>query len=335
VLITGETGTGKYELAKAIVQHDQYHCNAGESLPIPAALKAAVPLTRVLLTALPDTLAEAELFGYKRGAFTGAHRDHAGVFGDRNVQNILLDEIGDCSLALQAKLLQVIEDGSFRPVGAKPSETLSTNARIFLATRRPLGDLVKRGEFRDDLFYRIAPFRLHLPPLRDRSGEIPAYLQRMIESKITDLNLSVLGLSEQPAVDAEDLVFAKRYEWPGNLRQLSDAVQAWLLCACRSHFRDVVSDMEINADVGGNPMGAVVRERLAAVLSGARPPYDKIGDLIDDVAADARAAVYAAYHRNAIPKEEWVNVFTGQNLNNIRSAVSALGPGRNRERSPE
>jgi DNA-binding NtrC family response regulator len=195
--------------------------------------------------------------------------------------------------------------------------------------------LVKRGEFRDDLYYRIAPFRLHLPPLRERSGEVPAYIARMIEGKTADLNLPVLGLPAQPAIDDADLAFAGRYTWPGNLRQLSDTVQAWLLCGCRNRFRDVVVEMELNSDAVGEGIGPIVRERLTAVLAGRRQPYAKVGDLIDDLTGELRTAVYDAYHRDVIAKEEWVNVITGQNLNNIRSAVSALGPGRNRERNPE
>lgn len=335
VLITGETGVGKYELARLIVLHDQWS-RSPEELPAPAALaRGTAPLTRVLLTALPGTLAEAELFGHIRGAFTGATRDHSGVFGDTKVKNVLLDEIGDCSLDLQAKLLQVIEDSTYRPIGAPPSVIRRAEARIFLATRRPLAELVERGLFRDDLFYRIAPFRLHLPPLRQRASDIPVYIERMIEERIRDLNLPVLGLPALPAVAGDDLEFALRYPWPGNFRQLADAVQCWLLCACRMSFREVVEQMETVTSTQNGGVAAIVRERLTAVLAQRRNPYGKVGDLLDEITGDVRAAMYHAYHEEIIDKHDWKRVFAEQSLSNIRSAISGFGPGRNRDRSSE
>jgi DNA-binding NtrC family response regulator len=157
----------------------------------------------------------------------------------------------------------------------------------------------------------------------------------MVEEKTADLNLDVLGLPERPVIEGADLQFAMQYEWPGNLRQLNDAVQAWLLCGCRNSFREIVAEMESTGGAFACSTDAIVRDRLKSVLSGRSQPYEKVGDLIEDIATEARGSIYDAYHREVIAKDQWEKVFTSQNLNNIRSTVSTFGPGRYRERNPE
>lgn len=323
VLITGETGVGKYRLAKLLVQHTEWTRQPGD-VPSPEALAAATAnMVRVLLTAVPDTLAESELFGHVRGAFTGAHREKPGVFGSENVQNVLLDEIGDASLALQGKLLEVIEDGTFRRVGDDPSAVQKTQARILVATRENLEDLVAEEKFREDLYWRVMPFRLHLPPLRERTEEIPELLRRMIDEHVKGLPLEALDLPEKPALTNGDIEFARGYAWPGNLRQMSDAVLSWLIGGCLGRFEDIVTLCVPLPNRGmSRGIAAEVRNRLQAVLSGKRQGYQTVGELWQELVRDGKRCLYRSYKQKEFTAEELQQLFTEQAIKNIRSELS-------------
>jgi DNA-binding NtrC family response regulator len=322
VLITGETGVGKYRLAKLLVQHTEWTRQPGD-VPTPEALAAATAnLVRVLLTAVPDTLAESELFGHVKGAFTGAHADKSGVFGAKNVLNVLLDEIGDASLALQGKLLEVIEDGTFRRLGDDPSEVKKTQARILVATRENLEELVAEQKFREDLYWRVMPFRLHLPPLRERTEEIPELLRRMIGEHIKGLPLQALDLPERPSLSDADMDFARNYAWPGNLRQMSDALLNWLIGGCRDSFQNIVTLSIPTPTHGISGIAAELRNRLQAVLSGKRRPYETVGALWQELVRDAKACLYRSYRRKEISAEELQQLFSEQTIKNIRSELS-------------
>ena len=165
VLITGESGTGKEVVARAIYQHSR---------------RATKPFLALNCAAIPETLLESELFGHEKGAFTGADRRRIGRFEQCNGGTLFLDEIGDMPLTLQAKLLRVLQEQTFERVGG--AETVTTDVRIISATHRDLVARVSEGTFRADLFYRLAVFNIHLPPLRDRGDDLPLlvryYLQR-------------------------------------------------------------------------------------------------------------------------------------------------------------
>ncbi|MBN1946908.1 MAG: sigma 54-interacting transcriptional regulator [Bradymonadales bacterium] len=202
ILISGETGTGKELVARAI--HGLSQRRDG-------------PFVAVNCGALPDTLLESELFGYKAGAFTGATRDKPGRFALARNGTLFLDEIGEVSPALQVRLLRVLQDKRFEPLGATRTE--KTNARVIVATNRDLDDLVERGAFRQDLYYRIKIMKLDLPPLRQRREDIPLLVQHFIAAFNALQNKQVTGVS--PDV----LGVLTAHDYPGNVRELQNIIE--------------------------------------------------------------------------------------------------------------
>ena len=208
VLIEGESGTGKELFARAL------HNNS---------MNAVGPFVAVNCGALPDTLVESELFGYRAGAFTDAKKDKSGRFDQASGGTILLDEIGDISLAVQAKLLRVLERKEYEPLGAV--ESVRTDARIIAATHRDLYQQVKDGKFREDLYYRINVVSLHLPPLKERKEDIPLLTNHFIERFNTLKGREIIGISE------DVLVALMLYDWPGNVREFANTIEhAFVMC---------------------------------------------------------------------------------------------------------
>jgi PAS domain S-box-containing protein len=208
ILIEGESGTGKELLARAI--HN-------------LSPRSGLPLVTVNCAAIPDTLLESELFGYKAGAFTDARKDKPGRFEQAQGGTIFLDEIGDITPALQVRLLRVLQDKTFQPLGS--TRTVTGDVRILAATNKDLTALVENGQFREDLYYRIQVFKLHLPPLRDRRDDIPMLAEHFIERMNRLRGKDIVGLSE------EALEGLMRHDWPGNIRELENAIEhAFVLC---------------------------------------------------------------------------------------------------------
>lgn len=202
VLITGETGTGKELLARTI------HANS------PRKNKPFVALN---CGAFPETLLESELFGYKKGAFTGADRDKPGRFAQAEGGTLFLDEIGEISQAMQVRLLRVLQERSYEPLGAVAS--VKTNVRIVCATHRDLAEMVRQGIFRQDLFYRINVIELELPPLRKRREDIPFLIETFIARFNLLMNRKVSGVSSSA------LKALCRFQWPGNIRELENVIE--------------------------------------------------------------------------------------------------------------
>jgi PAS domain S-box-containing protein len=208
VLILGETGTGKEVVARTI--HSLSPRSDG-------------PFVAVNCGALPDTLLESELFGYKAGAFTGAYRDKAGRIGLARGGTLFLDEIGDISPALQARLLRLLQERTFEPLGATRTE--KADLRIIVATNRDLRELTREGNFREDLYYRINVIRMELPPLRRRKEDLPLLAKQFIDRFNSLQKKAIDGVS----VEALSLLMA--YDWPGNVRELENAIEhAFILC---------------------------------------------------------------------------------------------------------
>ena len=208
VLIEGETGTGKELLARTL--HD-------------LSPRRDRPFVAINCGALPDTLLESELFGYKAGAFTSAERDKPGYFALAEGGTILLDEIGETSPAFQVKLLRVLEEREFQPLGGTRGERV--NVRILAATNRDLEALVAEGTFRRDLFYRINVVRLELPPLRARREDIPLLVGRIIDRMNRLRGRSVAGLEPEP------LARLMAHDFPGNIRELENIIEhGFILC---------------------------------------------------------------------------------------------------------
>ena len=208
VLVTGESGTGKELLARAM------HYRSGRSD------KAFVVEN---CGALPDTLLESELFGHKRGSYTGAYEDRIGLFQLADGGTIFLDEIGETSPAFQVKLLRVLQEGEIRPVGS--SRTISVDVRLISATNRDLEEDVKTGRFRQDLYYRLSTMTLHVPALRARSMDIPFIAQQVLDRAATALAKPVKGFTQE----AMDCLTA--YRWPGNVRELQNEIYRMLALA--------------------------------------------------------------------------------------------------------
>lgn len=202
LLILGESGTGKEVLARTIHQSS----NQKEG-----------PFIAVNCGALPDTLLESELFGYRKGAFTGADQDKPGRFALATGGTLFLDEIGDISEAMQIKLLRVLQEKQYEPLGSRKSE--KSDARIICATNRDLEALVKKGTFRQDLYYRINIIALTIPPLRERKEDIPLLANQFLGRYNILNNKGVKGFS--PAVYAQFYA----YEWPGNVGELENAIE--------------------------------------------------------------------------------------------------------------
>lgn len=208
VLLEGQSGTGKELFARAI-----HHLSPRKKQPFIA----------VNCGALPDTLLESELFGYKAGAFTDARKDKPGRFRLAEKGTLFLDEIGDISPALQVRLLRVLQEKTYEPLGSV--ETVPSDVRIIAATNRRLQELVKEGRFREDLYYRINVIRMELPPLRDRMEDIPLLADHFIH------HFNVLQKKEIAGLSGEALACLVSYDYPGNVRELQNIIErAFILC---------------------------------------------------------------------------------------------------------
>jgi len=230
VLLEGPSGVGKELFARAI---HNVSAKKGEFVAVSCA-------------ALPDTLLESELFGYKKGAFSEAKKDKPGRFARAANGTLFLDEIGDISSALQVKLLRVLQEREYEPLGA--TVTAKTNARIIAATNRTLSELVARGSFREDLFYRLNVVKIELPPLSRRREDIPLLVNHFIQKFNAIKAKEIKGISENA------LSTLMRYDFPGNIRQLENVIEyAFVLCRgdmirTRHLAREILNDVKNLSD---------------------------------------------------------------------------------------
>jgi len=222
VLIEGDTGTGKDHLARAL--HAASH-------------RRDRPMVKVNCAALPNELLESEMFGYMKGAFTGAVRDKPGRFQEADGGTILLDEIGDLPLPLQAKLLRVLEDKDFYPLGGR--HAVKVDVRVIAATNRNLEDLIRQRLFREDLFYRLNVCRVELPPLKNRRSDLPLLIRHVLR------RLSSARQGRPPEISAEAMEILLKYTYPGNVRELENILE-YALLTCKGeiikpdHIQDYV-----------------------------------------------------------------------------------------------
>jgi len=247
VLITGETGTGKELLARAL--HD-------------ASPRRTCPFVAVNCAAFPEALLESELFGHLRGSFTGADRDKKGLFEEADGGTLFLDEIGETALAIQAKLLRVLQEREVRPVGAVRSKRV--DVRVLAATNRTLRDEVASGAFREDLFYRLAVFPIRVPPLRGRPEDVLALAAHFVAGHARREGVAPCPI----AADAKALL--QGYAWPGNVRELENEIQRALALAepgealAAAHLSERLGALAEPADAAARS-GETLRETLGRI----------------------------------------------------------------------
>ena len=246
VLVQGESGSGKEMIARAL------HYQSGR------ADRAFVVEN---CGALPDQLLEAELFGYKRGAFTGAYEDRVGLFQQADGGTIFLDEIGETSPAFQVKLLRVLQEGEFRPLGgARP---VSVNVRVLAATNRDLEAEVRAGRFRQDLYYRLATMTLQVPALRERPMDIPLLAASLLAAAQHQLGKTLDGFSR------EALACIAAYRWPGNVRELrNEIVRMLALCDGPQIGAELLSPRILQSPIGQSAGSEDGQEEALFFLNG-------------------------------------------------------------------
>jgi DNA-binding NtrC family response regulator len=249
VLITGESGTGKELVARTI------HA---------LSPRAGGPWVAINCSAIPRDLMESELFGYVKGAFTGATASRPGRLEQAEGGTLFLDEIGDLDLALQAKLLRVLQEREYSPVGS--NETRTADVRIVAASNRDLKSLVRQGRFREDLFYRLDVYNIVVPPLRDRKEDIPFLAQAFLQELAAETRKPVAGFAP------EVLERFQHYDWPGNVRELRNVIERALL-SCRGE-RITVEDLPASL--------------AAAVLPGGGTGLEGLQDVPDSAPAEGR-----------------------------------------------
>jgi two-component system, NtrC family, response regulator PilR len=313
VLVTGESGTGKELVARAV--HDVSPRGTG-------------PFVAVNCGAIPENLLEAEFFGYRKGAFTGAQDDREGFFQAAQGGTLFLDEIGDLPIAMQSKLLRVIQERAVRPVGAV-AET-PVNVRILSATHKDLGQEVQAGRFRQDLFYRLNVIRIEVPPLRERIGDLPALCTAVLSRIARDA-----GVSPVPLLDASALQDLLHYAFPGNVRELENLLhRALALASGEGITRADLGLAELSGAAADEAELAQVQPALAATgvaartlaeaAQGGHAPLPK--DLVvylDDIEREVleRALAEHRYNRTA------AGASLGLSLRQMRYRMARLGVG--------
>ncbi|MEC9320309.1 MAG: nitrogen regulation protein NR(I), partial [Pseudomonadota bacterium] len=263
VLITGETGTGKERVARALHKHSP---------------RSDKPFIALNMAAIPADLVESELFGHERGAFTGADKKRDGRFLQADGGTLFLDEIGDMPLSVQTRLLRVLAEGQFYPVGAH--QPVQVNVRVIAATHRDLNEAVANNEFREDLYHRLNVIQLRLPALRERKQDIPLLARHFLKQSAIELEVSEKQLSDAALAQLE------AYGWPGNVRQLENVCR-WLTVMAPAqqvspdelpHELLEQSEQLENGQSTGN-----WRELLAHELRAQTHNYDNMTPIIQDV----------------------------------------------------
>jgi two-component system NtrC family response regulator len=294
VLITGETGAGKELVARGV--HDQ-------------STRAEMPFVAINCGALPESLIESELFGHRKGSFTGADEHRVGLFEVADGGTLFLDEIGELPKPMQAKLLRVLESGEIRRVGE--NQSLTVDVRVVCATHRRLEEMVETGDFRQDLMFRVNTFEIHLPPLRDRLDDIPQLAQHLLKRF-------------RPHVRTSDKLFTpeameklQHHDWPGNVRELANVIEhAAILC----------DELPIGLEHLPDRFGAR-RLRIDAAIAHASPTSQVVGPItLRDLEMQA---IYQSLERNGGNKPK-----TAEELGiSLKTLYNKLNQGQNLERT--
>ncbi len=269
VLVTGESGTGKGVIARQIHQQSQ---------------RADGPFIPVNCGAIPENLMESELFGHIKGSFTGADKARKGLFLEADKGTIFLDEIGELPLALQVKLLHVIEEKTVRPVGGEQAKR--ADVRIVAATNRDLSQMVAEGRFREDLYFRLSVFHVHAPPVRERRQDVPALVRFLLQKGAKRLG-HVGGISIEPDVE----MILSAYDWPGNIREMENVVDRALILADEGRISREDLPPQILRSASNAKIGALVPESGDSLREQVRRfEASVINKAIADAGGDRRTA---------------------------------------------
>jgi DNA-binding NtrC family response regulator len=306
VLIRGDTGTGKELIARALYQHSH---------------RADKPFIAVNCAAIPETLLESELFGHERGAFTGAQARRIGRFEQAHTGTLFLDEIGDLSPGTQAKLLRVLQERYVQRLGG--NENIPVDVRVLAATHRDLETAIREKEFREDLFYRLSVVTLRLPPLSERTEDIPDLVRFFIQRYAEDLG------AENPSIQPEAVAWLQTQSWPGNVRELENVIRQALLLARPfainlEHVQHVLTRTRKPAPVAGQTHAAYVTELLARVQRGEE--QNAFAKMVADLEPELYAQAIRLAQGNQARAARWLGVTRLK----MREKLTQLGlhPGR-------
>ncbi|MFM9959506.1 MAG: sigma-54-dependent transcriptional regulator [Phycisphaerales bacterium] len=297
VLMTGESGTGKSVVARAIHQ---------------GSPRAKRPFVEIHCGSVPETLLESELFGHVKGAFTGAHTDKQGKFLAADTGTIFIDEINSASPGMQLKLLRVLQERRFEPVGS--THTTEVDVRVVLATNQPLEELVAKGLFRQDLYYRINVVKIELPPLRDRPADVPALVEHFLRKHCNTHQRTVLGV----APDAMDLL--KRYHYPGNVRELENIMERAVVLSTRPTVMREDLPPYVTDDptsVAGRSLAPHLRAGLQADDAVDAPDTPWVPTALEDALAQPEKRIIL----KALRANEWNRQATADQLNINRTTL--------------
>ena len=308
VLVTGESGTGKELVARAIHYESERKDN---------------PFVAINCGAIPETLLESELFGHEKGAFTGAVSSKAGLVGAADGGTLFLDEITEMALQLQVKLLRFIQERSFRRVGS--STDMKTDIRIIAASNKVLEDAVGEGKFREDLYYRLNVIAIQIPPLRERSGDIPLLVKHFVGKYNDDHNKSITGVSE----DAMEILL--NYAYHGNVRELENIIEY----SVALEDGDTIFPESLPKDIrdrtgrgrGGGRIpkgGSMQLDEIFASVDSLKVPSDGIKDLEGNMEALERAIIVDALKRSGGVKKKAADLL-GLSFRSIRYKISKYG----------
>jgi DNA-binding NtrC family response regulator len=339
VLLVGDTGTGKNHVARVCAGHRRWlqiskakdELDPGKDYP-----DGIAPLELYLdrfgekmLPAIPHDLVESELFGHVKGAFTGAGNENRGLFRDKGYQDILLDEIGEAPLFLQAKLLAVLEGRPITPVGGGSKETEKCNKRIFMATNRKLREMVGNGQFREDLFFRIRRCTISLPRLAENPDLIPAIAAAILDR----LAPKKFKTNPLPELSEADNAWLQKQHWGGNVRELEEVIELWVADGCvgsieavaaARHFTDQVIE-DHNSGLQGD-ITAAVFGKIEEIIGGGESSPGTIQGFVESftsgVAAEVNAALRDWYEGNKRDTERLLKLFPKMKLGSIRTQMS-------------
>jgi DNA-binding NtrC family response regulator len=314
VLIRGESGTGKELVCRAI-----YH----------NSLRKDKPFLAVNCAAIPESLLESELFGHERGAFTGAINKRIGKFQQCDGGTIFLDEIGDMSLSTQTKVLRVLQEYEFEPIGSQ--KTVKVDVRVIASTNKDLEEAISRGEFREDLYYRLKVVTIFIPPLRERLEDIPLLVDYFIDKFNQQFNKNVKG------VDPEAIERFKKYSWPGNVRELENVIQTAVVMSRKnilfledfSLFTPLKKTAtDISSLTGFTSQVAKLKSKLPRPVSNYEQVFkDILGPILKDSITFAEGRLYK-YLMSGLEKA-LINMVLSRMGNSQSKAARVLGISRN------